>query len=109
MQAFSEPCSKTKSSMAYIRINPARIEFYSGNGGPTDGFFYKEDIELVMNQEGVISLHIINAIVGEKECKMAVGVTSISKDGIVDLKREEGDIAAIYCPPYNSPGEYETY
>ncbi len=95
--------------MAYIKIKTERIQFYEGNGGPADGYFYKEDIDLVMNQAGVISLHIIDAIVGGKACKMAVGVTEISKDGVVNLKRNEGDLAAIYCPPFNNRGEYEDY
>jgi len=95
--------------MAYIRIKPNKIQFYTGDGGPADGFFYKEDIELVLGQEGVISLHVVNAIVGGKECKMAIGVTGISKDGAVSFRKSENDLASLYCPPFNQPGEYEEY
>ncbi len=91
--------------MAFIRIDTQKIQLDSGTGGPADGYFYPEDIQMVLAQEGVVSLIVRNAIVGGLDCKIAIGVTEISKDGAVGFKYSNGDIGAIICPPYNTRGE----
>lgn len=90
--------------MAYVKIDKnKKCELYSGGGAGNNFFFYKEDVDILIQQEGATGIQIMNAIVNNKQCTAIIGSKANDPNGSTEPMDRDGDILILSCPPYDHP------
>lgn len=90
--------------MAYVRIDRnKKCELYKGGGAGNNAFFYKEDILILLEQDGITGIQSLLAIINNKECTAIVGSKANDPNGSTDPMDKDGDILILSCPPYDHP------
>lgn len=90
--------------MAFVIIDRTKqCDLYKGEGAPNNAYFYKDDVDLLLNQTGAIGLQVIPAIINGKVCSALIASRGKDATGVTDPMDGDGELLAMSCPPYDYP------